>query len=237
MTMADYGLGRLHAPDPRDNLHLLAAAAPMQAVINRRTKYWTLFARPLNQGYTGTCVGHGWRHRLVSSPVMVRSLQPSAFDIYDAATKIDEWSDNDNDTAREFGTSVRAGAKVLKALGMLSEYRWTTDADDAADWIGGVDSSGRFIGGPVVIGVNFYDSMFDLSRDSYMEISPTAKLAGGHCMLLIGWDQAHDRFRGINSWGASWGDRGRFWLDAETAQRLFNEDGEVCVATEIKRAP
>jgi hypothetical protein len=75
-------------------------------------KTWAFFSKPLDQGNTGTCVGHGWKHRLMAAP-MVRKAgdKPSAFDIYDAAIKVDEWTDNDNDTDRQMGTSACARAR------------------------------------------------------------------------------------------------------------------------------
>lgn len=231
--MADRGLGRRHAPDSRDGQFLLTAHPLAQAVVSRKSKTWSMFAPVLDQGQTGTCVGHGWRHRLTASPVVVKpNVPPSAFDIYDAAILLDEWPENDHDTARQDGTSVRAGAKALQARGLLSEYRWATDVDTAANWVGGVDAGGHWVGGPVVIGVNFYQSMFNLDSEGYMRITPGSALAGGHCMLLIGWNEQRGRFRGLNSWGGSWGQAGRFWLAGETAARLFSENGEVCTPSE-----
>lgn len=232
------GLGRLFAPDVRDGRFLLREHPRTQQVALRLpAKTWPMFSLPLDQGNTGTCVGHGWRHLLTAVPVVVRpNLPPSAFDIYDWATQLDEWTDNDHDAERQYGTSVRAGAKALQTQGKVGEYRWTNEVDEAADWIAGVDAQGKAIGGPVVIGINFYASMFDLDSEGYMRIAPNTVLSGGHCMLLLGWNQERGAFRGLNSWGVSWGQRGRFWLDGDTARRLFTEDGEICVATEARAA-
>jgi hypothetical protein len=230
------GLGRLIAKDPRDHQFRLAAHPLASAVVSRKSKTWSIFVKPLDQGNTGTCVAHAWKGRLLAAPVIHRQTEePSPFQLYDECIKLDEWTENDVDPDRQYGTSVRAGAKALVARGLISEYRWTDQVDEAADWISGVDSEGNFVGGPVVIGVNFYYSMFTLDTGGYMRIEPDTTLAGGHCMLLIGWDQKRGRFRGLNSWSSSWGQNGRFWLDGETAQRLFSENGEVCIPTESTR--
>lgn len=37
--------------------------------------------------------------------------------------------------------------------------------------------------------------------------------AGGHCMLLVGYDDAKGAFKVMNSWGKDWGDNGFGWID------------------------
>ena len=84
-----YGMGRLLAPDERDQ------AFPLKAMLvrkpKRRTKPWDR-PRVLDQGGSGTCVGHAWRLWLEMAP----HLHPadyglSAFDIYRHAVLLDEF--------------------------------------------------------------------------------------------------------------------------------------------------
>jgi hypothetical protein len=230
------GLGRLHAPDPRDQRYLLADEPLTDLVVRRASHLWAYFDLPLNQGNTGTCVGHGWKHFLISAPIIQSDVNaaPRAFDIYDYAIAHDEWTDNDNDTDRQYGTSVRAGAKALQAWGYLATYRWATSVDEMANWLAGLDAEGRFVGGPVVIGINFYESMFDLDAEGFMRITEGSPLAGGHCMCLLGWNEKRGFVYGINSWGIDWGRRGRFTMAAETLARLISEGGEVCTSAEVR---
>jgi hypothetical protein len=228
-------LGRRHAPDPRDGHFLLAQHPRALAVAKVVSKTWAFFSKPLDQGNTGTCVGHGWKHRLMAAP-MVRKAgdKPSAFDIYDRAILVDEWTDNDNDVDRQMGTSVRAGAKVLQGMGLLDEYAWITSADEAAKWIGGQDEKGAFIGGPIVIGVNWYDGMFDTDQDGILRV--TGQVAGGHCVCLNRWIPSRGLFGGIQNWALPWGihGSGHFFLRAEDLDRLLREDGEGCTPTESR---
>lgn len=233
--MPDRRLGRRHALDPRDGRFLLAQHPRALEVAKVVPKYWGFFAKPIDQGNTGTCVGHAWKHRLMALPIERRKDEtPSAFDIYDAATKLDEWTDNDNDTERQWGTSVRAGAKALQAMGLVSEYSWCRTAEEAARWLGGQDAAGHFVGGPIVIGVNWYDSMFETDEEGILHIS--GEVAGGHAVCLNRWVPTLGLFGGIQNWSLPWGERGRghFYLKAEDLERLLKEDGEGCTPTESR---
>jgi hypothetical protein len=235
--MQVFNPGRRQADDPRDRNFL--ASAVLRRLEPRKTKRYAFFFDPLDQGREGTCVGHGWKHCLLATPIKQTQpyKSPTAVEIYDLATTLDEWYGNEGN--REFGTSVRAGAKALQQLGYITEYRWAFDCDTAIDWI--------INKGPIVIGVNWYSSMFDTSKDGFIVIEPNAYLAGGHCVLLHGWDEKRGCFEGINSWGRNFGylsrrrklhtreQTGRFRLSGETADRLFRvEDGEICMPTEYR---
>lgn len=219
MSAQQPGLGRRYAPDARDHAYLLRAA---EATRLRRNKTWPLFSRHLDQGATGTCVGHAFRHLLTGTPVPRRDLVPSAFDIYDAAIKADEWSENDNDTARQFGTSVRAGAKALQALGLISAYGWAYDLDTALDWLSWH--------GPLVGGFNWYDTFFDRDKDGFLRLTPRSRLVGGHCILIVGVDLKRQAVRCLTSWR----DFGYFFLSFDDFARLLREDGELCSPTEAQ---
>jgi hypothetical protein len=228
------GLGRIHAPDESDRNFLLAEL-PQAKVAQRVSHLWAYFDQIMDQGDTGTCVGHGWKGWLATAPVIQSDTQmpPYPFDIYDACIQVDEWTDNDHDTERQFGTSVRAGAKVLQSQGFISEYRWAYDVDTAADWLAGLDARGHFVGGPLVIGINWYESMFYPDRDGFLRIA--GSIAGGHCVCLTGWDNRRGFAYGINSWGNLWGKKGRFCMPGEVLARLLSEDGECCTSPEVRK--
>ncbi len=225
------GLGRRAAPDHRDRGYLLRAALPETVV--RKTKYWAFFFQPPDQNGYGCCVGEGWKNWMLAAPTVQTKpdREPTAFTIYREAILIDEWADNDQDgDAMQIGTSVRAGAQVLQARGLLQSYGWCWDADTAANWL--------CTQGPLVIGIAFYDSFFDPDSTGFLKITPGARVVGGHCMLLLGWNERTGAARGINSWGAAWNgkQRGRFWIDGETLDRLLRNEGEACSAIEIRDA-
>lgn len=155
------------------------------------------------------------------------------FWIYRECCKIDPWSEND-DGDLQFGTSTRAGAKVLQTRGIVGEYRHPANLNEALAGIAFV--------GPLVIGINWYDSMFDpkLLPDAtgelrmQIEISPGSDLAGGHCLVANGYDLDRRLVRLKNSWGRGWGSNGRANVSFELFERLVFEEGGDCVSARQK---
>jgi hypothetical protein len=224
--MSGPAYGRIPAPDPRDAEHLMRSLMPR--VVALQSVDWKMRYGVLDQGQTGTCVGHGFKHKLMLGPMEQTGprTRPTAFSIYDSSIVIDEFPENDYDIARQMGTSVRAGAKVLKALGYIKEYSWSTTVDDVLAWL--------CTRGPVVIGVNWYSSMEEPDTEGIIRIGLGAQVAGGHCVALSRYDHVRGLIGGPNSWGRSWGVNGRFWLPCSDLARLLREDGEVCAADEIR---
>lgn len=236
MVTAEHNLGRRFAPDPGDAAYSIEARRLPPRPVRRITKHWPLFRIPLNQGGEGTCVGHGWWHWLLAAPVIqnkiLMGLKLTPRELYILSLAVDEWIENDWGDM-QFGTSVRAGGKVLQSLGLISEYNVTQSVHTAADWLGGKDANNLFIGGPLVIGVNWYTSMFDTDAEGFLKIG--GRIEGGHCTTLLGWSEPRGVFYGVNSWGINWGKRGRFMIAAEDFSRLLSEDGEAWTAVEVRQ--
>jgi hypothetical protein len=213
----DYPLGRLHAPDVRDHLHLMAYALP--SAPPARTSIAYRRGPILDQGATPSCVGHGWRAWLNGAPIRQQG-GPSALDLYHAAQQVDEWPGENYD-----GTSVRGGAKALQALGYIGSYIWAFDEPTIRRWLLGGQ-------GGVVIGVNWYDTMFSPDAKGFLTVG--GSLVGGHCVWARGYSQRRDAYRIQNSWGANWGQNGQAWLRASDMALLIAEDGECCCGVEVR---
>ena len=162
------------------------AAAPLVEGLEPRSYTWRCDLW-LDQGTEGACVGHGWTHEFAARPVVVPfpqavpdgggfptryEAQPFAFTFYEWCRRNDEWPGEDYD-----GTSVAAGAKGAKLLGLVPEYRWSHDADELA-----VIVSRR---GPVVLGIDWWTGMFRPDGRGLLHLS--GKVEGGHCLLLNGY--------------------------------------------------
>jgi hypothetical protein len=215
------GLGRRYAPDPRDAAYRISKAIP-QLETTRNYRYWNTSGAWFDQGSTSTCVGHAWAHWFEDGPVtQTGTTDPMA--IYDDATLIDEWQGNERD--RDFGTSIRAGAEVLRARGAISVYSWAMSWEE-------LDFALLELG-PVVIGIDWFTDMFDGDVNGF--IHPTGSLAGGHAIKIDGRNRAQKKWRLKNSWGRGWNDDGFCWLhDEDLDYLIFGLNGEACLATEIR---
>lgn len=196
-------------------------AFPVSAVAStRRYRYWQAGPQ-LDQGAEGACVGHAVVGSLTASPQRADiAAQPAAFGIYRMAQHLDEWEGE----AYE-GTSVLAGAKVARHAGLCTEYRWCFGIDDVTNTV--------LEDGPVVIGVEWRDSMMDTRPSGLLDTSGRA--VGGHAVVITGFAQhrvlggetAGPMFRVRNSWGSGWGVSGSFYLRHADLAGLL-PTGEAC---------
>ena len=221
MDDREYGLGRLYVPDERDHQYpfRLAFLAP-PAVPSFR--FWRTNKQVLDQNGWPQCVAYAWKHWLTSSPLQQGKNVDTA-EVYRAAQIVDEWPGENYD-----GTSVRAGAKVLRERGFIGNYLWATTVDEVKNWV--------LVNGPVVVGTNWYSHMTEGISVEYplrgFWVKPEGTLLGGHAYLISGYSLRMHAFRILNSWGTAWGERGKAWLAEEYLEQLMLEDGEVCTAVE-----
>lgn len=209
--------GRYYSQDNRDFGYQLGSIASLRES-RLKTKHWRLESNQLlNQMAEPSCVGFGWAHWLMCSPIRQR-LNPSG--IYQIAQYFDEWEGNNYE-----GTSVRAGAKVLQMLGAIRQYRWTLHALEVAKFVCNF--------GPVVIGVNWYEGMeLNNSNSNSSILELTGEVLGGHCVCITGYNARTDLFKIANSWGINWGDNGFCYLRYKDLQKLLGENGECCIGLE-----
>jgi C1A family cysteine protease len=137
--------------------------------------------------------------------------------------------------SQDVGAQIRDGAKVVASLGVCPESDWPydpaeyTQAPPQTDYsaalgdrvltyaavpqllwpIKSVLASGR----PVTFGFTVYSS-FESAQVAATGIvpmpSPDESVIGAHSVVLVGYDDAVDRFRVRNSWGTTWGQDGYF---------------------------
>lgn len=210
-----YGLGRIAAPDARDKRFPMAAAVADVETLPR-ARFWRT-GPVMDQGSSSHCVGYSWRQWLTSWPLPTPG-GPSAPEIYRLAQEVDEWHGAEPDY---YGTSVRAGAKVLDGMGHIGQYLWAFDMPTVRKFI--------LTKGPVVFGTNWYSQMFTPKGGLVL---PRGANEGGHAYLCIGYTTEQRMFRFVNSWGETWGQGGRFWMREDDVARLISEQGEACAAIE-----
>ena len=237
--VGEVGFGRRHTPDARDaRFPMRLMLDPMRAEFFPRgipdgtRHYWS--GPILNQGSTGTCVAHGTASKIHAAPIM-QQLTVSVFDLYRQIVRVDEWPDNDHeatapDSQLQSGTSVRAAMKTMTTLGYAKAYLWAEGAEDVRAWM-----LGGF--GGVVLGIWWKSDMMQADREGFIHY--TGNKEGGHCVYLSGWnDRVPHRggfvraVRGQQSWGDSWGQKGRFWMPMDDLDAAIKDDGEAAALTE-----
>lgn len=185
----------------------------------------------LNQGREGACVGFGHAARVMALPDRHLDVDNSfAHTVYKEAQKVDEWPGENYE-----GTSVLAGAKVLKTRGFYERYHWAFGTEDAVRAIGYL--------GPVVFGVAWLEGMFDPRPSGLLEV--TGRVAGGHCILGRGVRlravlpgeglKPLEVVRWRNSWGSDYGVSGDVYIKLEDLDRLLRMDGDACLPVEPRQ--
>lgn len=172
-------------------------------------------------------MGFSWTGELISSPrpykVDAFTGDQYALKIYRRARELDEWEGEDYD-----GTSVLAGAKAVAEAGYIKEYRWAFSTEQVRDAI--------ISEGPVVIGINWYDSMYETRSSGLVEVNGSP--VGGHAIVLTGYNPRarlvgekgyRELFRWKNSWGLGYGVKGTGYVGIEDLDMLLRERGEACV--------
>ena len=186
----------------------------------------------LDQGREGACVGFGWMAEVLAEPVSPVN-QPEeiianelAKSYYKRAQKIDPWPGEDYE-----GTSVLAGAKIMQEEGYIGEYRWCFGIEDLKKSILNL--------GPVVIGVPWYESMYETDVNGIVKID--GNKVGGHCILVTGYipnmkidGYEQEAFRWRNSWGNEYGIDGSGYIRYTDLHKLLKDGGEACIPVERK---
>lgn len=215
-------MGRIYVQDVRDQKYLIQNH--FSGVLKNKKitqRYWDDNGWWGNQGYLPHCVGYAWAHWLEDGPIPQSGVAPIIHPsvIYQNAQKLDEWPGENYD-----GTSVRGGVKFLQKQNKVSSYYWAYDLNTLIQTVLNV--------GPVVVGTNWYNGMFYPDRNGVIRIG--GRLAGGHAYVINGVDVVKKQFRIKNSWGKNWGREGRVFISFNDMTRLIKEQGEICLATEIK---
>lgn len=219
----EYKLGRLYRPDDRDNKYLIKSILPKQTP-GVKYKYWWPSGWWGDQGHTSQCVAYSWTHWLSAGPITQKKSRQgnvAPFNpeyLYNESQKNDIWPGENYD-----GTSVRAGAKVLKREGFINNYLWAWDLQTMINSL--------LTLGPVVVGTWWYSDMFYPNKDGV--ITTTGQKVGGHAYLIDGVNIEKEIIRIKNSWGRNWGKKGFAYISFSDMEQLIEDQGEVCLANEI----
>lgn len=193
-------------------------SSPPPSPVPSASKVWT---DPviLDQGQTGHCVGFGGSGFLASAPVEDQGIDNDFGHALYYDCKI-----VDGEPKAEDGSTVHTLAKVLVQRGRLTSYAWASTVAAMQQWV--------TTKGPVVMGTDWDNEMFDPDADGYVKTG--GGVAGGHCFLMVGYHADVDAFEFVNSWGTSWAKKGHFFMKTAEFSKLWHRSGnEAMVALEL----
>lgn len=220
---------------PGNTLRMLQrTVAKVEKTLTFPSRYTPIY----DQGQEGACVGFG---ESIMMSILNRKLYDALW-LYREAQIIDEYTD----TPPAGGTSLRAGFDILRDKGhrqlwggqskppkldegIVDVNRWLTTVDEVRTAI----SEGK----PVCLGINWYTAFYDAARkktEAWVVDKDAAwgSLAGGHCICVTGASDKRQAVQVTNSWGLTWGVRGKAWLSYDALRRLLGEAGEAAIITD-----
>lgn len=232
-------LGRHVEHDPR-SLRYAHGVLPKSQI---KSVEWTRRIPILDQGDLGSCTGNAATgalgtdsagrtaatsvtvsaagaaasHGLFKAGVHVLD-EAFAVALYSLATILDGVSGQYPPT--DTGSTGIGVAKALKALGLASGYThaFSIDALNSA-----------LQAGPVLIGINWYQSMFDPRSDGQIVVDTKSPLDGGHELEVTAFDAATGEYKVPNSWAESWGVNGYGYFTTASLTTLLSLQGDVTV--------
>jgi C1A family cysteine protease len=187
-----------------------------------------------NQGTLGSCTGNGIAFCYQFEEMKQHNnneFKPSRLFIYYNERVMEGTVDQDS------GAQIRDGIKSINTEGVCDEKNWPYDitkftdkptkecydqgiechsvkyerVEQSLDQLKGCIESGY----PVVFGFTVFESFMSKSV-AYSGVMPMPKkgeqILGGHCVVLVGFDDQCETFTVRNSWGESWGDNGYFTM-------------------------
>jgi len=234
MTIRNYGWKK-SVPDHRD--YKLKTVNPsvyknLPASVDLRH----IIPEVLDQGQLGSCTAHAltMAQRVARIKQGLPDMRLSRLFVY-YNERLMEGTVNSDD-----GAQIRDGAKVLGTYGAPVEADWPynenqftikpsdqsyKDAiqDEASQYMTVEQTENEikmclYEGYPVVFGANIYEE-FEGDTVARTGIVPmpnrNSQSAGGHAILIVGYDDSTRKFTVLNSWSDSWGDKGYCYFPYE----------------------
>lgn len=113
-------------------------------------------------------------------------------------------SDDPYDGASLFQSPSAAAVTAAEAY-KLGAYHRVLDVEGAKSCLAS--------GYPVALGFTVYESFMNIDASGVMPMPAAGdSVAGGHAVVIRGYDDSREMFKVQNSWGSDWGAGGCFWM-------------------------
>lgn len=84
---------------------------------------------------------------------------------------------------------------------------------------------------PVCIGIVWLNSMFDPDSQGILRVDRSSGVAGGHELVVVGYDSLGGRVLVDNSWGTDWGVNGTCYITDADMEWLLGQQGDGTIFT------
>jgi len=203
------------------------------------TKLSAPYAQPYDQGNIGSCTANASCFIYVFDELKQNvnfKFLPSRLFIYYNSRVLS------GDVNSDGGSSIRDSVKSLVQSGVCEEKLWPYDPNNLFNKPGAqCYAEGRFCkavkyaavnqnlnslktalnnGFPINFGFTVYESFESVAveQTGLMPMpQPGEQILGGHAVVIVGYDDAMQRFKIRNSWGINWGCGGYFWMPYQFA--------------------
>lgn len=216
---------RIFQPDARNDAFRLKVVEP--ETVAKAPPASKAYTREiwLDQGAEGGCTGYSAAQTLSLAPrVNNKIVAANAEYFYFEAKQYDEYKGDDYE-----GSSVLGAQKALLALKYTTGYNWAATVEEIIAALAFKSS--------VQLGINWYQSMFDVSAEGVISIASGSAVAGGHAINAAAYKGGGDLIRLDNTWGKGWGKMGSAWISATDLSRLLSEDGEAAIPVKALHLP
>lgn len=221
--MPQYPLGRLVQHDERSRAYAFTATPRRLTSVTHQSHIAVL-----DQGDLGSCTGNATVGALGCDPYFptetVTLDETLAVKVYSLATTLDDYAGTYPPT--DSGSSGLAAAKAAKQLGLISGYQHAFNVSAAL---------AALQTGPLITGIDWYESFFTPSTKGLVGIQTGDKVAGGHEIAVTGYDDANQLVWFTNSWSNTWGVKGRFCMTVATWSQLLSQDGDATILTPLSQ--
>ena len=185
----------------------------------------------LDQGYLGSCVSCVFAQNI---NMVTQKINMSRLMHYYCGRAIEESSSLD-----DVGLEIRKAAGIISKYGVCLESVWPYDVTkfNQLPPLTAFKQSNFFrkytysfvnqdlnslktclvsTNSPIIFGINVYSSFMTdkVTKTGIVPMPDTSSetLLGGHCILMIGYNDVTQCFTCLNSWGKGWGANGLFYL-------------------------
>lgn len=189
---------------------------PIPPEQDTRIVRWANPQKVLNQANTPHCVGFSWCQWSNVLPVTYGYLDPDGHRVYYECKVIDGQAYVEN------GSSIRSGALAMRNRKRLSAFANARTVEEMIGWLAR---------GPIVVGTEWTQGMFTPNQNGV--IKPGGQAQGGHAYLIDGIHKDDNFFEGTNSWGAGWGQQGKFKISVADFAKLLASQGDAFCAMEL----